>query len=127
MMNELLIYYWFEDSDGAGLKFDTERGYMLSEIDEILKRNNTKNINGCFVHFSSKQGVCFSRTVITSQEENGFTQECSLFSAIDYKLVVELNKTTVKSLLELEQEISIDDITKGGSMLKRFGLYGNDE
>ncbi len=126
-MNEQLIYYWFEDSDGAGLKFDTERGYMLSEIDEILKRYNTKKINGCFVHFSSKQGECFSRTVITSQEENGFTQERSLFSAIDYKLVVELDKTTVKSLLELEKEISIDDITKGGSMLKRFGLYGNDE
>jgi hypothetical protein len=127
MMNEQLIYYWFEDSDGAGLKFDTERGYMLSEIDEILKRNNTKNINGCFVHFGNKQGECFSRTVITSQEGNGFTQECSLFSAIDYKLVVELNKTTVKSLLELEKEITIDDTTKGGSMLKRFGLYGNDE
>ncbi len=126
-MNEQLIYNWFQDSDGAGLKFDTERGYMLSEIDEILKRNNTKNINGCFVHFGNKQGECFSRTVITSQEGNGFTQEFNLFSAIDYKLVVELNKTTVKSLLELEKEITIDDTTKGGSMLKLFGLYGNDE
>jgi hypothetical protein len=123
MENEKLTYYWIEDSDADGLKFDPNKGYTLAEIDEILKRNRTNKINGFFVHFGTPGQGFFQRRLIESADDHTFRQKTTSFSTDEYVHERTFNDKIVSNLLELEvSKIDDDRFNKTIGLAKRFGI-----
>ena len=123
MENEKLTYYWFEDSTTNGLKFETNKPYPLSEIDEILKRNRTHKINGFFVHFGTPGQGFFQRRLIESADDHTFCQKTTSFSTDEYVHERTFNDKIVSNLLELEvSKIDDDRFNKTIGLAKRFGI-----
>jgi hypothetical protein len=129
MGNEKLTYYWIEDLDSQGLKFDPIKGYTLAEIDAELKAKRTNKINGKFVHFGGiLKSITFHRLIVHSESDERFYRTETIFSSDTYELVENLNSISSENIIELEiSEQFEQDATKGSTVLKTFGVFNANE
>jgi hypothetical protein len=124
----VLALYWDEDQDSDGLKFESKKGYTLSEIDMILKEERTCKINGFFIYYGVNKNSIFVRMVIRSVGNDEFSLERKFFNLKNFTYVHTI-ESTEKNLMCFENDFNeehIGNLERGAIMLNRFGAFEND-
>jgi hypothetical protein len=138
MEKKELTFYWYPTNDSDGVNFETDKEYTIEKIFSILKEKNKFKINGFFINFGLPVGDHrFNRIVI----EKGTNKILKIKEQQFFKVNYENYFSSVPQSV-LEREFDFDDElnnhldkifkdnrsdeAKGGSLLKRFGVFNND-